>query len=134
MKRQNHQAGVASNMGTPGLIRAVFLVAVLSAPLSAPLPASAQITGADSAAALLAAAAEFESRGERDVAESLYRHIVDRFPGTPAAVTARGRLDAAVAARSQAGGETELRVWSTLYGIWSGMAVPAAFGAEGPAP
>ena len=134
MKSQNHQAGVPSKMRTPGLIRAVFLVAVLSAPLSAPLPAFAQITPADSAAALLAAASEFESRGERDVAESLYRHIVDRFPGTPAAVTARGRLDAAVAARSQAGGETELRVWSTLYGIWSGMAVPAAFGAEGPEP
>ena len=42
----------------------------------------------------------------------------------------RGRLDAASAERSRAGGEIELKVWSTLYGIWLGVAVPATLEAE----
>lgn len=97
-------------------------------------PASAQTSAPDSAAVLLAAAEEFDERGEAEVAEALLRHIVDQFPGTPAADAARVRLEAATAERSQAGGETELKVWSTLYGIWLGFAVPAAFDADGPEP
>ena len=119
-------------MRTSVLIRAAFVVALLATSLSTPSRASAQLTRADSAAVILAVASDFESRGEEDVAASLYRHIVDRFPGTPAAGTAGARLDAASAEQSQAGGEIELKVWSTLYGIWLGMAVPATADAEGP--
>ena len=109
-----------------------FAIALLAAAALAPRPASAQVTRADSAAVLLAAATEFESRGERDVAEALYRHIRARFPGTPAAESVLARLEATTAAQSRAGGETELKVWSTLYGIWLGVAVPAALDADGP--
>ena len=119
-------------MRTSVRIRVVFAAALLATSLCIPSRASAQLTRADSAAVILAVASDFESRGEEDVAASLYRHIVDRFPGTPAAETAGARLDAASAERSQAGGEIELRVWSTLYGIWLGVAVPAALEAEGP--
>ncbi len=109
-----------------------FAIALLAAVALAPRPASAQVTRADSAAVLLAAATEFESRGERDVAEALYRHIRARFPGTPAAESVLARLEATTTAQSRAGGETELKVWSTLYGIWLGVAVPAALDADGP--
>ncbi len=112
------------------------LIALLTATLlgagvsASPRSASAQITRADSAAVLLEAAVDFERRGERDAAETLYRHIAERFPGTPAAETAGAWLDAASADQSRAGGETELKVWSTVYGIWLGMAVPFALGID----
>ncbi len=112
-------------------MRAVLVVALLVAVVSTPRPASAQVAPADSAAVLLGVASELESRGESDVAEALYRHIADRFPETPAAATARAQLDAATAERFQAGGETELKVWSALYGIWMGVAVPMALDADG---
>lgn len=113
------------------------VIALLAAALGATPPphrASAQVTSADSAAVLHAAAADFEEQGERDVAETLYRHIADRFPGTPAAETARAWLEAAMAGQSRAGGETELKVWSTTYGIWLGVMVPLALDVEGPEP
>lgn len=114
-------------------VRTALFVGLLAGAATAPEPASAQAPSqADSAAVLLATASDFEGRGEGDIAQALYRHIADRFPGTPAAETALARLDAAVAASSRGGGETELRVWSALYGIWMGMAVPTALGSEGP--
>ena len=116
-------------------IRDAFFVGFLVGAVTAPGPASTQATApADSAAVLLATASDFESRGEGDIAVALYRHIADRFPGTPAAETALARLDATTAARSRGGGETELKVWSALYGIWMGVALPAALGVEGPEP
>ena len=103
------------------------LLALLATAAATPRAASAQPSPADSAAILLDVATGFESQGERDVAEALYRHIADRFPGTPAAEAALARLGA----RSESGGETELKVWSTLYGLWLGVAVPMAMDAEG---
>ncbi len=114
------------------LIRAVFVVALLASVLCTPSRASAQLTPATSVANVLAVATDFESRGELDVDAALYVHIVDRFPGTPATEAAGARLDAASAERSQAGGEIELKVWSTLYGIWLGLAIPASMEAERP--
>ena len=121
-------------MRTPILTRTLLLACMAVAVALAPAPASAQVTRADSAAVLLAAAADFENRGERDVAIALYRDIAERFPGTPSAASALARLEASTTAQSRAGGETELKVWSTLYGIWLGMAVPAALDADDPEP
>ena len=78
-------------MRTSVLIRAVFAAALLTSGLCTPSRASAQLTRADSASVILAVASDLESRGEEDVTSSLYRHIVDRFPGTPAAETAGAR-------------------------------------------
>ena len=97
-------------------------------------PASAQVVRSDSASVLLATAADFEGRGEMEAAEALYRHIADRFDDTAAAETARAWLEAAAGRQSQAGGETELKVWSTTYGIWLGLMVPLALDANGPEP
>ncbi|MDE0247601.1 MAG: hypothetical protein OXO56_06655 [Gammaproteobacteria bacterium] len=119
------------------ILNRACLIALTAAALGATLPperASAQITPADSAAVLLGTAGDLEQRGERDAAETLYRYITDRFEGTPAAETARARLDALGTGQSPGGGETELQVWSTTYGIWLGMMVPLALDAEGPEP
>jgi hypothetical protein len=96
--------------------------------------AAAQVTAADSAAVLLDAARDFEAQGRRDVADALYRLIVERYPGSAAAADARVRLAALPAAEADGSGRVELRIWMTLYGAWLGAAVPAAFGADSPEP
>lgn len=119
------------------ILNRTCLIALAAAALGATLPperASAQITPADSAAVLLGTAGDLEQRGERDAAETLYRYITDRFEGTPAAATARALLDDAGGGPSPGGGETELQVWSTTYGIWLGMMVPLSLDAEGSEP
>ena len=73
-------------------------------------------TPADTAAVLLDAARDFESRGRREVAEALYQLLVDRYPSTVAgseavAMLARGRSGA-----QDGNGRVELQVWGTLYG------------------
>lgn len=114
------------------------IVAFLAAALGGPRPAAAQVTAADSAAVLVATAGDFEERGELDIARALYEEVVRRYPGTPGAALARARLDGlgAPAGPTAAGpapggapqdrrGDTEFRVWSTLYGLWlGGVAVP----------
>lgn len=117
----------ANRLRLPSLL---VLLALFAAAACAPRPASAQLTRADTAAVLLAAARDFDDRGEGDIAAALYRHVADRFAGTDAAAFARGRLQGVTARRSQAGGEVELKVWSALYGIWQGIAVPTAADAE----
>ncbi|MDE2975039.1 MAG: hypothetical protein OXU64_10060 [Gemmatimonadota bacterium] len=117
----------ANRLRPPSLLA---LLVLFSAAASAPRPASAQLARADTAAVLLAAARDFDDRGEGDIAAALYRHVADRFPGTDAAAFALGRLQGVTARRSQAGGEVELKVWSALYGIWQGIAVPIAADAE----
>ncbi len=109
-------------------------MALSAAALSPSRPASAQPTRADSAAVLLAAAQDFENRDARDVAAALYRHISERFPGTAAAEAALARLEVVAGRESQAGGEVELKVWSSLYGLWQGVAIPLAASANGPEP
>jgi len=117
-------------MNTSILLRRLLLVALFATALS-PRPASAQLTRADSAAVLLAAAEDFANRGADDIAEALYRHILERFPGTAAAETARTRLDSATDERSQTGGEVEIKVWSTIFGLYNGgVLMPIAFNAD----
>lgn len=92
--------------------------------------AFAQVTAADSAEVLLDAATRFAAEGRPDVAEALYRSILERFPSTPAAEVARLRLGETRAAGTAGSGRVELEVWTTLYGLWLGTAVPGALGAE----
>lgn len=111
------------------LVPAAFLALSLLLPGPVRAQARAGLTPADSAAVLLEAARSFEGREEWTVAQALYRHILRRFPDTPAALSARERLG--VVDRSAPGsGSVELQVWSTLYGLWLGVAVPGAFGAD----
>lgn len=119
-------------MNSSTMLRGLILLVLSVAALSAPRPATAQLTRADSAAVLLAAAEDFADRGADDIAEALYRHIMQRFPGTPAAETARMRVEVVTARQSQAGGEVELKVWTTTYGLWQGIAIPLAAGVDEP--
>ena len=120
-------------MKPPDLFRGLLLAALAGA-VSSPGPASAQLTRADSAAVLLTAAEDFADRGVDDIADAIYRHVVERYPGTVAAETARSLLARADSRQSPAGGEVELKVWSALYGIWQGIAIPLAASATGPEP
>ncbi|MDP2954889.1 MAG: hypothetical protein Q8N53_00595 [Longimicrobiales bacterium] len=113
--------------------RRILLVASLLLTLSGALPSSraeAQVTPADSAEVLLDAASRFATQGRPDVAEALYRAIVERFPTTPAAEVARLRLGTVMSQGTAGSGRVELQVWSTLYGLWLGIAVPGALGAD----
>lgn len=105
-----------------------------------PRPISAQITPADSAAVLLGAADDFDRGGEAELAWALYRHIVRNYPDTPAGRAALERLgevggaDEALAGSriAEPPGDTELKVFSTLYGLWVGTTVPLALGLQRP--
>ena len=123
------------------------IIALLAAALGGPRPVAAQLTAADSAAVLVATAADFETRGEVEVARALYEEVVRRYPGTPGAGMARSRLErlgvregAAPSGLAPRGappdrrGDTEFRVWSTMYGLWLGVAVPMLADARGSEP
>jgi hypothetical protein len=95
---------------------------------------SAQAARADSAAVLLDAATRFQRTGRADVADAIYRMLIERWGDTAAGAEARrlaGRIQPDGSTRS---GRVELQVFSTLYGLWLGVAVPAAFGADSPEP
>lgn len=123
------------------LRRASVIVALLLCSLAV-APASrasaqvtpTQVTAADSAEVLLDAASRFSSQGRQDVADALYRFIVERFPSTAAAEVARLRLGAAHSQGTAGAGRVELQVWSTLYGLWLGVAIPGALGADSSEP
>jgi hypothetical protein len=83
---------------------------------------------------ILQTARDFEAAGRWDVAEALYRLVVDRYGGTPAAVDARASLTAPPEAVVYGDGRAELTVWGTLYGASLGIAIPGAFGADSSEP
>jgi hypothetical protein len=99
-----------------------------------PTPSAAQMSPADSAAVLLSTAAAFEAEGRVEVAEALFEFIAEHFGSTPAGLEAQRRLGASGEEGLERSGSTELRIWATTYGLWLGVAVPAAFGADGTEP
>jgi len=117
--------------------RVSFLAALALAVAAAavwPAPGRAQTTRADSAAILVDAAARFERAGRTEIADALYRQVIERFGDTEPAQRARDALTALAGEGAPGGGRVELAVWSTLYGLWLGVAVPAALGADDPEP
>lgn len=97
-------------------------------------PLRAQISPADSAAVLLSAARELIVQGHDESYEDLLQLIVSRFGETPAGLEAGQLLLDLRGTRNIQSGRTALTAWSTIYGAWLGLALPAAFGAEEPAP
>jgi hypothetical protein len=96
--------------------------------------ASAQVTSADSAAVLLEAARTFQDEGRPGVAEALFLYITERWGATPAGLEAQAALRVPTEEGPNRSSRVELQVWSTLYGAWLGLAIPAAFGADDPGP
>ncbi|MGD2135131.1 MAG: hypothetical protein PVF27_03180 [Gemmatimonadales bacterium] len=111
--------------------RAVLVAAfVLSASPAATSHAAAQDTPADTAMVLVQVAQSLETAGERELAEELYRLVLERYPDTAAADLAAGRLDALGNVRRQGNGRVRFVVYNTLFGTWLGLAIPLAAGAE----
>lgn len=113
-----------------GLVRGLLVLCAAAPAL--PQPAAAQRAAADSAAILLAAAADLQARGELETAQLLHSLILESFPGTAAAESAEARLGGFAKDRSRSGGEIELKVWSALFGLWQGLAIPDAMDAGSP--
>jgi hypothetical protein len=113
---------------------ALLFVLLLVAAAARSRDASAQVTRADSAAVLLETAGRFQAEGQPDVAFALYRFVAEHFADTPAGARARSHLESARDEGTEGGGRVELEVWSTTYGLWLGVALPGAFGADSPEP
>ena len=109
-------------------------VSILLASLAfgAPTPAAAQATRADSAAVLLHAARTFQDRGKTQVAEAIYQYISERYGDTRAGAEAMDALRVFPLEGSDRTSQVELMVWATTFGAWMGVAIPGAFGADGP--
>lgn len=113
-------------------VLALGLVTLLAA--AAPGPMAAQATRADTAAVLVAAARRLAAEGERDIAANLLRYIIRWYGDTPIARDAALELTRTDRARAAGGGRIGFVVTSTLFGTWLGVAIPAAFEADDPAP
>ena len=106
------------------------LVALFVGAGTQPMKADAQVAPSDAASVLLRTAIDFEEQGEWDIAQALFVHITERYPGTSAAEEARQRLSLTGSARGDRVSRLELPVFGTLYGLWLGVAVPTAAGAN----
>lgn len=113
------------------MIRAALAaVFVLSVSALTTRSLAAQETPADTAAVVVQIAQSLEEAGERELAEELYRLVVERYPGTPAADIASRRLAASGNLRRQGSGRVQFVVYNTLFSTWLGLAIPLAAGAE----
>lgn len=100
-----------------------------------PLRARAQEpVAADPAATLYRAALTLEAEQAYDLADALMDHILRHYPESEAAAAIRRARARPESRRLDSSGRTELVVWSTLYGLWLGVAVPGMFGADSPEP
>lgn len=122
--------------GAAALLRPTLRCAfpLLAALAFAAAPIRAQLTRSDTAAVLLDAARTFEEEGRLDLAEQLLTVLTRRYPDTASGRLAGSTLSALRAEREVGGGHAGYVVWSTIFGAWMGVAVPAAVGAEDPEP
>jgi len=91
----------------------------------------AQVTRADTAMVILHVARDVDASGDRELAAQLYRLVLERYAGTPAAAQASTRLATMGGERRQGNGRAGFVVYNTMFGTWLGVAIPAAAGAEG---
>lgn len=118
------------------LVRAKLLLRILACAallVGAPRVAHAQ-TAADSAGVLLGVAERLKAEGRTQLSRSILDLILERYGSTPAAARAAQLRDQLRADVSDQSGRSELMVWGTTYGLWLGVAVPAALDANGPEP
>lgn len=110
------------------ILRTVAIGAVIGGALLVPVGSAAQ-SRADSASVLLEAGRRFDDRGRTAIADALFEMILERYGDTPAADDVR-QMRALAPGRGTRTGGVELQVWSTLYGLWLGVAVPSMAGAD----
>ncbi len=121
------------NLST-GVTLPALLVSLLL--ILAAAPAGAQEPAPDSSQAqeLYQSALLLEAEGEHELADALFDYILRRYPESAVAARIRAARAMPGARRDDGDGRTELVVWSTLYGLWLGVAVPAMFSADGTEP
>ena len=112
-----------------GVVLALFMTLSITA-AGRPTPTAAQLTPADTADVILETARMFEADGRWDVAEALYRLLLERYATTTAAAQARDRLLRPPAEVVFGDGTVELTVWMTLYGAALGVAIPGMLGVD----
>jgi len=110
-----------------------WLVVLVCLALLVAEPVRAQTTRADTAAVLLDVATRLRQEGRASLSRSLLDLIVERYAGTPAAASAAQLRAQGQTAADERSGRTELLVWSTVYGMALGAAIPAALDAREPA-
>jgi hypothetical protein len=117
---------------------ALRLVAVLASLIlltaAVPTHLPAQATRADSAAILLEAARQLDAQGEVGLARDILAILLRHYGDTPASQDAATWWARIRGETERDGGQVGLTVWNTLFGAWLGVAVPAAVGANEPAP
>ena len=106
------------------------LIALFGGGTMQPTDLSAQVAPSEAASVLLRTAIDFEEQGEWDIARALFVHITERYPGTRAAEEALERLSLNGSSGIDRVSRLELPVFGTLYGLWLGVAVPTALGAD----
>jgi hypothetical protein len=111
-------------------LRLLFFATIL---ILSPRAAVGQ-TAEDSARAVLETARVLERDGRTELARDLLRYLRMRWPGTEAAREAQLRIDVLPATSLTGFGRTSFIAYHTLYGAFLGVAIPAAFDAEGPEP
>jgi len=111
----------------------LVMLACLFALLGAPAAAQAQ-TAADTAGVLLGVATRLQAEGQTQLSRAIIDLILQRYRGTAAALEAARMRDQLQAGITEQSGRTELMVFGTTYGLWLGAAIPAALGADDPAP
>lgn len=113
-------------------ILGVAFALALGAAVSA--PAQGQWTPADTAAVLLSAANALDREGHHDAAEDLLRYVLQRYPGTPASEEAQRLLGGIRRTQEMGEGRVGFVVYNTGFLTWLGVVIPAALGADTPAP
>ena len=113
------------------MLRSITLALLL---LALPAAARAQepISRADSAEVLVGTAERLQAQGSTELAEALARLVERRYADTPAAARAAALLTTTVATRESRSGRAGLISFTTIYGAWLGVAVPAMLGADSP--
>ena len=99
---------------------------------SLPSPLPAQQTAADSAQVLLDAARLLQRQGYLDLAREVLRIAATRYPDTAAGLEASRESSRLPAGQVTGFSRTGFFLYNTLYGGFLGVAIPAAFGADGP--
>ena len=108
-----------------------YVVGLIGALLvAAPARAQQPLTRADSAAVLIGTAERLRAQGSIEMAEALARLVQRRYADTPANDRAVALLTAADQRRESRAGRVGVIAFSTLYGAWLGVAVPAMLDAD----
>ena len=108
------------------LVIALFVILLGAAPARAQEP----ITRSDSAEVLVGVAERLHAQGSDELAEALARLVQRRYADTGAAERAAALLAAVTRTGDTRAGRIGLISFTTIYGAWLGVAVPAMFDAN----